>query len=204
MRALCFRALAVAAVWVGLAPLGCGYRSLNEMRDPLGPYEVRLGELRTASPEVSVDVLGGARSALARAGMLGAKGCGTDDVSSCPVLFIDVVRIDESGASPGWDASKQTIVSRGIWIRAVGRARLYSDVGKSALLRDTQDVAASVLISPQSPSPHASVWHREQALSAAARKLGERLALKIMGMPDPEPDELAFAPDALRASVSAP
>lgn len=187
---------------------GCGYASLNTMRDPLGPYALRLGLVRAISPEASVDMLQGARSVLAKAGMLSGEACDEAEPQSCALLVIDLLRIDEESAAPGWDESENAVIARGIRVRVLGRARLYRRDEAQTLLRDTQDMEAGVLIARGGPDTNTNSknfnFNRSQALSAAARRLGERLAQKILGLPSSGPDEISFAPDHLRASVSPP
>lgn len=212
MRRALLLKIMLACFCLASAALGCGYGPLNTMRDPSGPYALRLGLVRAISPEASVDMLQGARSVLAKAGMLSGEACDGEEPQSCALLVIDLLRIDEESAAPGWDESEKAVIARGIWVRVLGRARLYRRGEAQTLLRDTQDMAAGVLIArsgsdtntrAESNTPNFA-FSRSQALSAAARRLGERLALKILGLPSSGPDEISFAPDNLRASVSPP
>lgn len=165
---------------------------------------MELGDVRVVPPEAAMDVLLGARITLARAGML-REPCEIGE--TCVRMRIDVLRALEEPAAPGWDNTKNAVIARGIWVRVLGRARLYGGVEGGDRLRDTGEMGAGVLLSHAGDDAPAFAVRRSQAFSAAARKLGERLSAALLGTAGPGADEMSmkgFSRAELRASVTAP
>jgi hypothetical protein len=134
----------------------------------------------------------GARSELARAGMLAS--CSPSAPSACPaVLMIDVVRLEEESAgiaaadgmslSGSPSTSSPSPLGRGLRLTVTGRARLL--VSGASVARDTGDVRSTFVLSRGDGDAAALTPVREQAVRHAARRLGERLARRILGVPDP-------------------
>jgi len=132
------------------------------------------------------DVVGGVREALAKEGALAAG-------DGYPRIEVEVLRDDESSegiAAPG-DGGLPASVSQGARARAtevglVARAHLVRTPGGPEE-RDTGDARAMDLVASDVtqgiPDPRADLLHHEDALRLVARRLGERLALRILGVP---------------------
>ncbi len=153
----------------------CGYQPLYAM--PGGDaYHVHLAKNQTASAVVAQEVVRGVRDALAREGAL-APGDGF------PSIEVEVLRADETsegvmqvqtiqGAEPRARASDLGVVARAFVARRAG--------GSAEL--DTGDMRTDDLTGAPDDPTH-EVWQREDALRAAARRLGGRIAMRILGHP---------------------
>jgi len=161
---------------------GCGYRAVYGER---APVRLHVKLMRTLVPDAvaSDEVAAGVREQLARAGALeGGEGY--------PRVEIEVLRADESsegiaarpgppgrGSSPAARATDIGIAARAWIVRAEG-ALPESDTGD---LRAEETIAVDEAAS--GPDPRASAFHATDALRAAARQLGRRLAYKVTGEP---------------------
>jgi hypothetical protein len=131
------------------------------------------------------EVLSGVREALAIEGALAAG-------DGYPRMEIEVLRADE--ASEGIAAPSATIGSaagggaraRATEVGLVARAHIVLEPGGLAE-RDTGDVRALDLVASDValgvPDARADAMHHTDALRLVARRLGERLALRILGNP---------------------
>jgi hypothetical protein len=154
----------------------CGYEPLYAT--PGGDaYHVRLANNRTASAMVAREVVRGVRDTLAKEGAL-APGDGF------PCIEIEVLRADETsegvvqaqeiqGTEPRARATELAVVARGFVARRAGASTEL----------DTGDMRVEDLTGAPLDDPTREVWLREDALRAAARRLGGRIALRILGHP---------------------
>ncbi len=153
----------------------CGYQPLYAT--PAGEaFHLHLAKNQIASAMVAQEVLRGAREALVKDGAL-APGEGY------PRLEIEVLRTDEAsegivrvqGDVPQARASDLAIIARAYVVRHAG-ARVELATGD---LR-AQDVRAP----PADPTRE--LWQREDALRSIARRLGQKLAARVLGHPSSE------------------
>lgn len=215
---------AALAVGLVLAALGCGYRPLHagsgaeasddggSALDPAAPFAV-IGALpRAPSAAAAAAAESGARSELARAGVLAS---GAEASAGCSTIEIELLRIEEEAAGialyTGTDAATDTAtdaatdtatgtpLARGLRVTVTGRARLWpaGSLGtasprgttapppKRAPLRDTGDVRATLVLSRGQGDAAATSASRDDAARLAGKRLGERLARRILGLPDP-------------------
>ena len=160
-------ALMALGVWVQ----GCGYHLANGSAEVFAP---ELGEVSTPHAAVAAALLEGARAELGRHGALGAG----------PPLRIDLLRVEER--AEGIVAVAGAPQARAIRLRVVGRARVGGGTSSSdrGALRDTGDVEDAEIISVAG-DPRLGLVGAEDAAAAAARRLGARLARRILGYPEP-------------------
>jgi hypothetical protein len=159
---------------------GCGYRAVYGSTDE-PRLHVKL--VRTLIPDVVAgdEVAAGLREELARAGSL-APGEGF------PRVEVEVLRADES--SEGIAAGSTGPVSRATDVGLAARAWIVRAPGAPPE-SDTGDLRAEETIAVDEtstgpgaePDPKASAFHEADALRAAARRLGRRLAYKVTGQP---------------------
>ncbi len=155
-----------------LVLVACGYQPLYAT--PAGEaLHVHLAKNQVASAMVAEEVVRGAREALVKDGAL-ASGDGY------PRLEIEVLRADESsegivrapGDVPAARASDLAVIARAYVVRHAGAPPEL----------DTGDLRAQEMVgAPADPSRE--VWQREDALRAVARRLGSKLALRVLGHP---------------------
>lgn len=181
------RRLGLAGLLVALSflfSLGCGYSPLYASRDPLGPFAVAGGPHRIPSAVAAVAAEAGARAELARAGMLAS--CSPRSSSECSVILIEILRLEEETAGIAADGSPfagpPAPMARGLRVTVTGRARLVARGADAA--RDTGDVRSSFVLGRGDGDAASISVAREEAVRIAARRLGERLAGRILGVPD--------------------
>jgi hypothetical protein len=150
---------------------GCGYHAVYGEGEG-ERFHVRLVSAVVADAAAADEVASGARETLAREGAL-LPGDGH------PALCIEVVRLDER--STGVSGASGTPQARGSARAVVARAWLERTAGAPEE-RATGDVRAEVELAT-GPSPAADALAQDDALRAAARRLGQRLALRILGHP---------------------
>lgn len=167
MRAPSLLALALAAC--GYAPVHGGAAAEH--------LHVHLSESKVPDAVASDEVLAGAREELARMGAL-APGDGY------PRVAIEVLRADEASegvaATPNAEgrllpqsrATRVGLVAHAWLIRAPGGERE----------RDTGDVRAFETVAIAADARSATFRHSD-ALRVSGRRVGKRLALRIMGLP---------------------
>ena len=159
----------------------CGYHAVYGDRPPLRLH-VKLVRTLIADVVASDEVAAGLREELARAGAL-------DGGDGYPRVEIEVLRASDAsegiaasapagaGARPAARALDVGISARAWVVRAPGAAP-ESDTGD---LRSEETIAVDEAAS--GPDPRASAFHEADALRAAARRLGRRLAYKVTGEP---------------------
>jgi hypothetical protein len=156
--------------------VGCGYHAVYGGE---APARVHVELVRTLVPDAvaSDEVASGAREELAREGALEPR-------DGWPRAEIEVLR--ESEASEGILARGGAPVARGTNVSIVARAWMVETPGASPE-KDTGDMRAEEVISVDLAAgaldPKAAGLHRADALRAAARRLGCKLARKLMGRP---------------------
>jgi hypothetical protein len=166
---------------LALVPSACGYHAVYSQGARARLHVVLV---RTLVPDVvaSDEVVAGLREELARAGAL-------EGGDGFPRVEVEVLRADES--SEGITAGSKGPVSRATdvglaaraWIVLAPGAPPQSDTGD---LRAVETVAVDE--SSSGPDPRASAFHEADALRAAARWLGRRLASKVTGQPGSSDD----------------
>jgi hypothetical protein len=149
---------------------------------------VKLVRSLVADALAADEVAQGAREELARNGALeGGEGY--------PRLELEVLRSDESSegitASPGPGGAP---VARATSVSLVARGWVVEQRGAEPQ-RDSGDLRAEASIAVDEngavPDPRASSFHAADALRSAARRVGSRVARRIMGLPaatDPTTD----------------
>ncbi len=185
-------ALALALALAGM--LGCGYRSLYAGASGEGAVSLHVKVVHALVPDAvtSDEVAAGASDELARAGLL-AGGDGF------PRVEIEVLRADETSEgiaavahtsaprTPGARATAVAVVARACVVRGAGEAPEH-DTGD---LRAEDVIAVDEVVgTPASPDPRASAFHETDAMRAAARRLGRRLARRVLGLPAASDDEI--------------
>jgi hypothetical protein len=154
----------------------CGYRAVYGEH---APSRLHVVLTRTLIPDVvaSEEVVAGLREELARAGVL-------EPGAGFPRVEVEVLRADEGSegiaVGPTGPVSRATdvgLAARAWIVRAEG-APPESDTGD---LRTEETIAVDE--SSTGPDPRASAFHEADALRAAARRLGRRLADKVTGEP---------------------
>jgi hypothetical protein len=167
-----------------LTSTGCGYHAVYGGEEPTGLHVV-LARSLVADAIASDEVVSGLREELAREGAL-AAGAGY------PRVEVEVLRADESsegvaapsaalGAGPNGGprarATEVGFVARAWLVRAPNGDRE----------RDTGDVRAMDLVASEIAAgvadPRADAFHHADALRAVARRVGQRLALRVLGHP---------------------
>jgi hypothetical protein len=169
-------ALAALAALAACATTSCGYAALHTgVADE--HLHVVLSTSRVPDAVASDEVLAGMRDELARGGALAAG----DGYPRCEV---EILRADEASEGiaatpdatgrlePQSRATRVGLVARAWVLRAPGEARE----------RDTGDVRAFETVAIASDSRAATFRHSD-ALRSAGRRVGQRLALRIMGLP---------------------
>ncbi|MDB4998301.1 MAG: hypothetical protein JWM74_5733 [Myxococcaceae bacterium] len=154
----------------------CGYSPVHTGVGDAHLHVV-LAESKVPDAVASDEVLAGVREELARSGSLAAGG-------GFPRCEVEILRIDEASegiaATPGSSgdlvpearATRVGLVARAWVLRAPGGDRE----------RDTGDVRAfeTVAIAPDARS---ATFRHSDALRAAGRRVGRRLASRILGLP---------------------
>jgi hypothetical protein len=175
----------VSSVAVLVLTSACGYRALAAGPDAEGLHVI-LARSIVADAVASDEVVSGAREALARQGMLRPGG-------GYPRVEVEVLRVDES--SEGIAAPSAALGSgaggapraRGTEVGVVARAWIVRVAG-GPVERDTGDVrvfdAVGVDVAAGgSVEPRADLFHRQDAVRAAARRVGGELASMVLGLP---------------------
>lgn len=162
---------------VALAFGGCGYRLGHAPADPLGPFVVVAGRVYVPDAASIAAAEEGARAELARAGEL-APGGATGSVE------LEVLRIDETSEGIALAPGKAAMpLARGVRVTVLGRARLRR-AGSEAVERDTGDLRVSE-VAARADGAAAGGLVRDEVGRAAARRLGEALVRRLLGVPEP-------------------
>jgi len=159
-----------------LALAACGYQPVYAAQ----PVQLHVVLVRSLVPDaVAADeVASGVREELARAGALeGGQGY--------PRVEIEVLRADEG--SEGIAAGASGPVARGTAVGIVARAWVAPTEGaphasETGDMRAEESIAVDQTLLGAS-DPRASVLHDADARRAAARRLGHKLAARVLGQP---------------------
>ena len=158
--------------------ISCGYSPVysNSASERLS---VALVGARTADAITSDEVVAGVRDTLAREGALSPGG-------NYPRVEVEVLRADETsdGIAAVDTPSGHVPRARGSEVGVVARAWIARSAA-SAHEADTGDVRAFDLVgSPnQGDSLTGEALRHDDALRATARRVGQRLALRVLGHP---------------------
>lgn len=154
---------------------GCGYQLAGGSRDPLGPFTVTGGEIRTAYAEIAAAAEDGARGELARQGAIGGGNGST--------IFVEVLRVDETGdaISAVGGGAGAVPVSQAVRITVVGDAWVRHD---GMTTRATGDVRIVEIAARAGDAAHGVLVH-DEAARRAARRLGVTLVRRVLGYPEP-------------------
>jgi hypothetical protein len=154
----------------------CGYRAVygGGARERL---HVKLVRTQIPDAVASEEVTAGLRETLARAGAL-------ESGDGFPRVEVEVIRADD--ASEGIAARPSGPLARAIGVGIAARAWIVRAPGAQPE-NDTGDMRAEETLTVDEvagvPDPRASMFHQADALRAAARRLGQRLAYKVSGEP---------------------
>ena len=162
-----------------LALPACGYQAVHGGGADAEPLHVVLSVSKVPDAVASDEVLAGVREELARGGAL-ASGTGF------PRCEIEILRADEAGEAiaattdPNGRLAPQSRATR---VGLVARAWVMRSAGGERE-RDTGDVRAfeTVLVAPDART---STFRQSDALRVAGRRVGKRLASRILGLPAP-------------------
>lgn len=187
------RAISVAALAVISG--GCGYGPVRGAVDAAGtPGELAVigGPASVPSAAAIAAVEAGARAELARAGRLAS--CSPREGSGCSAVLVEILRVEEESAGIALGRVDPTggpgdPRGRGVRVTVTGRARLLANgpdrqEGQGGAGQGTGEVRASEVVSSGGDAVRFSST-REDAVRLAAMRLGERLARRILGLPDP-------------------
>ena len=175
-RPVALAASGALAGTLALALAGCGYRLVHAPDDPLGPFVVVAGRVHVPDAPAVASAEEGARAELGRAGQLASGGGGAR-------VEIEVLRIDETSEGVALAPGKTAPLARGVRVTVIGRARLRR-AGSDVVERDTGDVRASE-VAARADGAGAGALVRDELGRAAARRLGEALVRRLLGVPDP-------------------
>ena len=159
--------------------IGCGYQPAYGGSRPEARLTVSAAPARVPRADAVQAVLAGARRRLARAGVL-APG------NAYPRMVVEVLRIDEaaSGVARAADASGEALpLARGSRVAVLGRAWVVERAGATPS-RDTGDMRRIEHHATEIDARLEAERH-DDAVRAAGRKLGESLAGRILGEPEP-------------------
>ena len=169
------RPLGIACI---LHAISCGYGPVYSA-DSSQKLAVALVSARTSDAVASDEVVAGVRDTLAKEGAL-APG------ESYPRVEVEVLREDETseGIVGASTPSGHVPVARGTEVGVVARAWIVRDAAKNHEA-DTGDMRSFDLVgAPQEGSGLAAeALRHDDALRATARRLGQRLALRVLGHP---------------------
>jgi hypothetical protein len=163
---------------VALLAVGCGYQPLRSFPVAPGELFVTSGGAQVPDITLSADAVYGAQLALAREAQLG-KG-------PYPRLEVEVVRVDER--SSGVRAFEGRPSARGVSLGLLGRARVLDAPGAAPRF-DTGDVRVAADVAAEA-DPRVDTLRRDDALRALARRLGETLVGRVLGLPTPLDERL--------------
>ena len=179
---MCLKWLGFTALLSGITCAGCGYRSANSVpaHAPLG---VTAAPFKTPHPEALEAALSGVRAGLSQSGVL-APG------DAYPRVVVELLRVDElpAGIAATGPSEAAVPLARGSAVGVVGRVWVLSSAGAPPA-NDTGDVRRVEYVA-QSSEPVTSRFAYASAVRSAARKLGEALARRILGSPEPGTDPM--------------
>jgi hypothetical protein len=158
------------------AHISCGYRAVYGGESPV---KLHVKVVRALVPDAvaSDEVANGVREELALEGAL-------EPGEGWPCAEIEVLRADE--ASEGIAVAGGGPLARGMDVGLVGRAWVAPSADASHQ-RDTGDMRAAGIAtideSAGAPDPRQTGFHHADALRAAGRRLGHKLARRLLGHP---------------------
>ena len=155
-----------------LSSTACGYRPVyggSEARR----YEVVAGHYATSSFEAVQAALGGVRSELGAAEVLG---------TGFPRVVVEVLRVDERSIGVG-STGNDGPLARGSEVVVVGRAQVFESASAAASI-DTGDISRSAQFA-SGATPTADATARARAVRDAARAVGKALGRAVLGLPVP-------------------
>lgn len=164
-----------AASLLVFAVVGCGYQPVYGRAGGMHLH-VKLVRSLVVDAIASDEVAAGVREEFARAGCLEAG-------EGFPRAELEVLRSD---AESEGIAARGGPVARATNVALVARAWVVASKGAPAAA-DTGDFRAEETVSLDvvgtAPDPRAAAFHDADALRSAARRLGRKLALKLLGAP---------------------
>jgi hypothetical protein len=164
-----------------LALTSCGYQPVHGGA-AAEHLSVVLSESKVPDAVASDEVIAGVREELARTGALAAG-------ASYPRCEVEILRMDEAGegiaaaSGPGGRLVPEVRATR---VGLVARAWVQKAPGAERE-RDTGDLRAFETVAVAGDARGATFRHSD-ALRAAGRRLGRRLASRIMGLPSTNED----------------
>jgi len=171
----------VLSVSLSLSLSSCGYQPVHGGAST--PHlSVVLSESKVPDAVASDEVLAGVREEFARAGALSSG-------TAYPRCEVEILRVDEAAegiaATPG-GGGQRVPEARATRVGLVARAWVQKAPGAERE-RDTGDVRAFETVAMAGDARGATFRHSD-ALRAAGRRLGRRLASRIMGLPSANED----------------
>jgi hypothetical protein len=159
--------------------ISCGYSPIYS-RPASEQLSVALVGARTADAITSDEVVAGVRDTLAKEGALSPG-------VNYPRVEVEVIRADETseGIAAQGTPSGHVPRARGTEVGVVARAWIARNAA-SAHEADTGDVRAFDLVSSpnqEGPLAPSEALSHDDALRATARRVGQRLALRVLGHP---------------------
>jgi hypothetical protein len=145
----------------------CGYRPVHQADG--ARLHVTLVRSVVADAVAADEVASGVRDELAKEGAL-------DSGSGYPRVEIEVLRLDEVSEGIAAPAPR----ARASRVGVVARAWIAVEPGKP--VRETGDMRATEVMAVDE-GPVSSSFHFDAAVRAAARRLGQKLARKLLGHP---------------------
>ena len=165
--------------WLGLILGGCGYAPAYGGARPEQRLTVVASSPGVPQTFVVHEVLAGARDELSRAGVLRPG-------DHYPRLVVQVLRVDESSA--GITAPGDLPRARGSAVGVVARAWV-EDSPNAERSRDSGDLRRVEWVS-SGAAPADDALRYDGALRAAGRRLGQSLARRVLGEPEPSLEPL--------------
>jgi hypothetical protein len=160
--------------WLGVTATGCGYAPAYGGERPEQRLTVVGSSPGIPQTDVVHEVLAGARQELSRAGVL-------QPGTRHPRLMIQVLRVDEE--SSGIVAPNDLPLARGSSVGVSARAWVESQPGAEPS-RDSGDLRRVEWVSA-GPTSVDDALRYDGALRVAGRRLGQALARRVLGEPEP-------------------
>lgn len=158
--------------------LACGYHTFDA-RDGGDAARLHVVLVRSVVPHAAAsdEVVSGVRDELAREGLLAAG-------EGYPRVEVEVLRVDESSEGVAASSSGAALApqARATETGVVARAWVVSSEGGEPA-RDTGDIRALDVASSDSASAARDAIVHEDTVRAVARRVGARLAKRILGLP---------------------
>ena len=167
--------VAVLAIVVS-AVGGCGYHAVyaNEASGEGAKLHVKLVRSLVPDAVAADEVVSGLRDELAQSGALAAG-------EGYPRVEVEVLRLDESSEGIAAPRGASGPVARGTQVAVVARAWIAS-AADAPVVHDTGDMRVLDAIAVGQSAVSDSFQHAD-ATRAAARRMGHKLALKVLGHP---------------------